>query len=961
MTNTPHSPGQRFKAGWQKIIQTVKGWTLAAWAAICSFFMLVVDKVAGLFGRKRPTQGRRAAGDAMALPVDRMTPESGPFDLAPPEDGDEMWEGRLPFFKPRQKPRNFILTVLMTTIKFFALFLVVGGFAVCGVVFGVAKAYLSSTPTLDISQIEEQSQTSFLYDVNGNLITTFAGIENRVWANYEEIPKVMLDAVVSIEDERFYSHNGVDYKRIVGAFFHNLTSSSTQGGSTITQQLIKMRILTPDQTYKRKLQEAYLAMQLEKEYSKEDILEAYLNTIHLGGSNYGVKAAAKDYFGLEDLSQMTIRQAAMLAGIAKSPYAYDPRRNFYGSGNPLNTQTRTNIVLKAMYENGYITKEEYDAALVEDVAVLEKSESQEMYDMPYFVEYAIYDVVTHMLRKGGLPDNDSNRSAMESKLRTGGYNIYLTVDPTLQKAAEEQVANWGSYPRMRDSKDAQSADGTIQPQCGSAVVDYHNGHLAVVIGGRETPTVKKAQNRAYQTHMPVGSSIKPIAVYAPALDKGASPATILYNVPARIPGWGTDKGYPSNYGGGGFSGPTTMRVGLRKSLNVVAAATLMQYVGVEDSYNYLVSMGVKSTINKDGPGLALGTSGITPIEMAGCFGTLANLGEYVEPVSFTRIEDNEGNLVLDVTETQVRRQVFKQTTSWMITDLLEDAVQNGTGSRANWSGMHVAGKTGTNSDYRGVFFAGYTPYYAGALWVGSDEYKPLYSGAQGGRDAAPLWRQIMKTIHDIQELPDKEILDVSAEDLGLVRGTVCSVSGKKPNGSCETVTDWFAPGTLPTTTCDMHITLTYCSDSNKLAGPYCPESSKVSRPAVVIGENTTLNGLSASQLSGYIPNAVSGIPDALTQETIQPGSEAYEKYYCDIHTKEWSDNQGQFQALLPQAQSLLSQASGLLAQLQDTDPGLASSLQSAITNLNNQMGGTDLAGLQSAYDALRGLVGSLSG
>ena len=340
---------------------------------------------------------------------------------------------RFSLFKPRTKETNFLLSVLMTTIRMLLVLVLLVGVSGTGLVVGIAKAYVDTAPVLDLSQFDQQSQTSFIYDRNGNLITDFKGSENRIHASLDEIPERLQNAFIAIEDTRFREHNGVDVKRIVGAFVYNFTGSgSTQGGSTITQQLIKQTILTSEQTYKRKIQEAYLALQLETVYTKDQILEEYLNVIYLGNSSYGVKVAAQDYFG-KDLSELTIRECAMLAGLNKNPYGYNPRLNYYSRNKAEVTDKRTNDVLAAMYNAGYISESEYNQALNEQVNVLEVSPlASKMYDNAYYVEYAIYDVTTHMLRMYNLEDTTANRNKMEHQLRTGGYHIYTAMDAELQ-------------------------------------------------------------------------------------------------------------------------------------------------------------------------------------------------------------------------------------------------------------------------------------------------------------------------------------------------------------------------------------------------------------------------------------------------------------------------------------------------------------------------------------------------
>ncbi len=263
--------------------------------------------------------------------------------------GKESTDGDESIFQPRTKEPNFFLTVIVTTMKMFLVLFIIVGVSGAGAVLGIAKAYVETTPTLDVGKIEDQAQTSFIYDGEGNLITDFSSTENRVWATIDEIPQQLQDAFIAVEDVRFRSHQGVDIKRLFGAFVNNLKNETVQGGSTITQQLIKNTMLSPEQTYKRKIQEAYLSLELEKHYTKDQILEAYLNTIHLGESNYGVKAAAKDYFNKE-LDELTLMECATLAGTTKNPYLYNPRKNLYDSkrNEEITTIARTLCSMKCM-------------------------------------------------------------------------------------------------------------------------------------------------------------------------------------------------------------------------------------------------------------------------------------------------------------------------------------------------------------------------------------------------------------------------------------------------------------------------------------------------------------------------------------------------------------------------------------------------------------------------------------
>ena len=762
-------------------------------------------------------------------------------------------------FKARTKKPNFVLSVSATTIRLSFVLALCVALALLGAVVGIAKAFVDTAPTLDLAALDAQDKTSFIYDSQGNLITDYKGTEDRIMVSIDEIPEMLQNAFIAVEDARFYEHNGVDVKRIVGALVANFTSGSTQGGSTITQQLIKQTVLSSEQSYKRKLQEAYLAMELETRYTKKQILESYLNTIFLGGSYYGVRVAAYGYFG-KSLDQLTLRECAMLAGLTRSPNYYNPRSNFYtrnteGSSTPDITNNRTDYVLRQMRENGLITAQQYNAALDRSTAsVLEKSPaSTDMYAYPHYVEYAISDVVDTFLDLNGLEDTSANRYAMENKLRTGGYSVYLCLDTEIQEIVEDTLANWSNYPRLRDPSDkvyqSRNSDGTYteieQPQAAACVFDYRTGELKAIVGGRYKPTTRKTLNRASGMTMPVGSSIKPLTVYAPAIDLGASPASIAYNMPVPISGWKDSSGkdsWPKNYGGGGYKGPQSFRSALRNSYNTAAAQILMTYVGVSRSVEYLHLMGIPDkNINADPFGLALGSSGLTPVQMAVAFGTIANKGVYQQPLSFSRIVDSNGNVVVDMHQQQDRHQVFKPSTAYLVVDMLKEAVQSGTGTKAKISSQVVAGKTGTNSDSKGVFFAGMTGWYSGSVWIGHDNYKALSSKATGGNAAAPLWQSFMEKIHKEKNLDSREIIDGTPSDYNLVRVTTCGVSGQLATDACyndvngyKTITDYWSADSVPTAYCSMHKSVSVCTESGLLATDYCPSYSVETRGIVLI-------------------------------------------------------------------------------------------------------------------------------
>lgn len=841
------------------------------------------------------TGGKRADEEEL-FPANGGRGERRPYDtgetrLFNASEGNDHQEHE-PLFTERVRRRPFILSLLFTTVRFLLIGVVLAGIAVLGAGIGIARTYIETAPMIDVAQLTRSARTSFIYDKDGELITTLADIEYRDWVDIENIPLKLQQAFIAVEDIRFYKHSGVDFKRLFSAALEIFGNKTASGGSTITQQLIKNKILDNERTYKRKIQEAYLALELEKEISKDDILEAYLNDIHLGESNYGVKTAAMDYYGKE-LDALTNRECAMLASITQNPAYYNPRRNKYQRAESYweALMTRTDRVLGNMYEAGFITKEEYEEALTEDVHIMEVSAQRQMYDMPYFVEYAIYDVVTHMLEQRELEDTKKNRETIENELRTGGYHIHTTVDTEMQHLVQGTIAGWEEYPKLQDPskgiKTEQTSAGkiieTVEPQAAAVVLDYHSGELRAIIGGREEPTILKGLNRAYQSHMEVGSSIKPLAVYGPALDRGASPATIIANFPAPIDGWNTEQGYPY-IGGSQWIGPTTIRRGITSSLNVVAARTLFEWVTTDVGAQYLREFGA-SKVNPDGPGLALGTSGLTAIQMAAAYGTIAAGGEYKEPLSFTRVLDGQGNVLLDADEVRETKQVYKTSTAYLLVDMLTEAVGSGTGTNAKIKGMTVAGKTGTNADYASVYFAGMTPYYSASLWIGHDDpSNKLLRNTTGGSYAAPLWQAFMSEIHD--GLADKSIIDESPASLGLVRRTTCAVSGLLATDACHAdqtghtpVTDWMLEANAPTESCNMHVSEPICSVSGQIATQYCPETVVSTGSIVLITPGSYFSQFSDEVLLQGLTNYVRTFYSADTYTEF--GSTGN---YCTLHT-----------------------------------------------------------------------------
>ena len=861
-------------------------------------------------------------------------------------------EENQPLFTERRKPHSFLLGVVFTSLKMTVLAFIVVGFIGMGLLLGVVKAYVETTPSLDVAQLTISDYTSYLYDMNGNLISSIADVEYRDWANIEDIPDMLKNAFIAVEDVRFYKHSGVDFKRLFSAALEILGNSNSSGGSTITQQLIKNKVLGSQRNYKRKIQEAYLALELETVVDKDTILEAYLNDVDLGESNYGVKSGAKDYFGKE-LSELTVRECAMLAGLTQAPYRYDPRKNMYQRDKMEVTDERTNQVLSRMYQAGFITKEQYNKALTEQVNIVEVSQQKQMYDMAYFVEYAISDVVTHLLEQRGLSNTTANRNAVENELRTSGYHIYTTVDPTIQKTVQDTISTWENYPSLADTSKSlmveTKEDGTVietvEPQAAAVVMDYHTGELRAIIGGRDEPTVRKGLNRASQSYTEVGSSIKPLSVYGPALDLGYSPGSITYNMDGAISGWTTEKGYPS----GGLDsryGPVTVRRAIVSSLNVPAAHILMDDVTPAIAAQYLYELGAtENKINVDGAGLALGTSGLTPIQMAAAYATIANEGVYQEPLSFTKVLDAEGNVILDADQVRDTHRVFQSSTAWLLVDMLTDAVKTGTGTKAKITDMTVAGKTGTNSDYASVYFAGMTPYYVSTLWIGHDyPVNKLKKGSSGGNEAAPLWQAYMSKIHE--GLEDKSIIEDDPTSLGLVKRTVCSVSGLLATDACKNdedhkpVTEWFLADKAPTEYCDMHVTLNICTAENALATEFCPEDSVQQVSYILIRPDNPLYQFEDEYLLKALPAAVR--TELSTDEFIASMKT------CTVH----ADGSLSIFALKTQSQDLIQQVTDYLNGAANIPQELSDPIKDDIANLQVALSGYQYSEIEPLYQKL---------
>ena len=610
----------------------------------------------------------------------------------------------------------------------------------CAAILGVGYfAFLiKGKPDLILSELDNDMQVSYVYDRNGEEIAMLSGSEKRIKVRLDEVPQDLVDAYVSMEDKRFYTHNGVDVKGVLNAIIGQLTGKSSRGGSTITQQLIKNTYLSSERTYKRKAQEMVLALELERRLSKDEILEYYLNKIFMGENNYGVEAAALDYFG-KHIGEVTLKEAACIVGMTASPNGYNPRTHYD------RFLERGNLVLAEMYEDEKISADEYYLARQEEPVIADEYFDRGLYPYTSFIDFTVKSAAKDLLAKEHVAVNATTLNQAEFRIRTGGYKIYTTLDPQQQSDIQQVVAN---YPYAED-----------YAECSAAVIEHSTGEIVVLIPGREENTVMDGFNRAVDSRQAIGSTAKPIFVYAPFIDLGADTDTIVDDTRTKIQGWNTEQGYPN---GDITNSRITLRYAVETSRNIAAARTLMENVGIDTAYEYLVSMGVDGSHTSRSPaGMGLGADGFTTLEIAGAYATLANDGVYLAPHAYREITDMYDNTVLipDLN----RHRVFSSETAFMITDVLHTTMTNGYGVNANLDWITTAGKTGTHED-KAVTMAGYTHYYTCFLRISSDDDTPIKDTSY--YNSAGLWKQVMTRMH--YGLEDAPIQTKTFDELNIV-------------------------------------------------------------------------------------------------------------------------------------------------------------------------------------------------
>ena len=778
--------------------------------------------------------------------------------------------------------------------------------------FSLMLVWMAQAPALDLDKFDYAS-ASHLVDKNGKYYQELQGSENREPVSIDEIPEIVQLAFVSIEDKRFYEHGGVDFIGTAKAIVGVLTSGSTDGpgGSTITQQLIKLTHLTSETSIKRKVQEWKLSIELEKKLSKEKILEAYLNKVNMSQA-WGIQAGSR-YFFKKDVSQLSIAQAAVLASIINAPSYYNPLKyeDKDGDGDYTlvketnsegkkvlaydeNNKERALAVVKQMYSLNHITQKEYDIAVDElknNKIGLKQNKNQGVYS--YFTDAVYEQVVNDIAKKYNYSKEDASSFVLNN-----GLTIKTTLDPVVQNALEKTAENDSIFPSQSYSASAASSAMSkkkgekieYNPEVGMTVIQNKTGYVAGIVGGRNK-TASLSMNRATQKFQP-GSSTKPLTTYGPGIDSGQITAGTAFNdTSISIGGW-----RPKNSGGGN-QGMMTVRKGLTNSTNTIAVQAMMQ-TGAETIVPYAEKLGLdivkdSDTNDLNPAALALGgyTHGQTTLNMASAYTTFANGGVRQTPIMYTEITDKNGDVIISNKSEKVK--VFEKGTAFIITDILKDVVKGGT-TYISIDGTQVAGKTGTTDENRHAWFCGYTPEYSGAVWYGYDQNVVtvdgntyhLNIGTYGGSTNGPaaFWKNAFSEIYSKKKVSNSQFAsqpdDVYQAAVDGVSGkSPTSLSSQDPRGS-KVYSEYFLTGKGPNGKDDIHVSASICSASKKKATKYCPKDlvkksvlldlSKITYPPGVTGKNE-VGSQAKYSLKGKCDIHNKGTAQALTI-TISPGT-----------------------------------------------------------------------------------------
>ena len=704
----------------------------------------------------------------------------------------------------------------------FSLRFIFGIIIIIFVLFSAYLVYLSQTlPSLSELENPKLEEATKIYSDNGELIDKFY-LKNRTRVTFENIPKDLINALIATEDRRFYNHWGVDIQRIFQAFIKNIISLNLkkEGASTITQQLARNLYLNSrETTLNRKLREAMTAIQIEKTYTKQEILSYYFNTVYFGKGAYGIEAAAETYYD-KTAKDLTLEESATLIGLLKSPSKYDP------TVNPEESKTRRNLVLNSMLEMDFITKETHDATINEPIKTSENTRTRitDVSETSDFTEY-VRQILQQKAEKYGFD------------LYRDGLKVYTTLDTRFQRHAEDAVkeqlssfqktfnSSWkwkgnqeilstaldnfikstDEYKRAKTDADKQKIYDKLKNkesvidsvkelatsiQAAFVVMEPKTGMIRAMVGSNPFTRVKYGLNHVTQVKRQPGSSFKPF-VYTVAIMNGYSPGYEISNEPLSVD-VGGKKWSPK---GGGTGGTIQLRTALTKSVNVPSVRVMMELAPIEKVIDLAHKMGIKSEL-PNFLSLSLGVGEVTPLEMTNAFGTFANEGIWVEPIAITKIEDRNGTLIEQfMPET---KEIFGDDVAYIMNDMMEGVIREGTAtSIGQFFNRPAAGKTGTSQAYTDSWFVGFTPQFVAGVWLGFDDPRIKFGGAYGygGKAAAPIWGRFMKYLYSDNafDFPLEEFLmPKSVEEM-----SICTVTGLLANVSCPKVTDLILKRMLP--------------------------------------------------------------------------------------------------------------------------------------------------------------------
>jgi len=711
------------------------------------------------------------------------------------------------------------------------------GCTIIGLLLGVVVGCILTTDPVEYEIDRETTDyVSYMYNANGEEIGTLKGYSSSVageWVDIEFIPKDLQHAFVAIEDERFYEHDGVDLKRTLSAVAGTvIPGMPDHGGSTITQQLVKNLTGEDERSIPRKVREQWRALQLERELDKDEIMELYLNIIYFANGAYGVQDAAQTYFG-KNVSDLSLAECSFLAGITNSPGKYNPA-TMLGRTNAYDRQV---TILDNMYAQGWINRAQYIDAIQTELVFVSKESSSSSNSSSETVTSSVYsyfmDMVIGDVRED-LMEMGYNRKDANNIIYNSGVQIYTTQDPEIQKIVDEEYCNQSNFPvNTSDSNDPDNAQSAI------VIMDQYTGRVIAVYGGYGKKTGSLSWNRATSIQRQPGSSIKPVLVYGPLVDMGEITATTAMDEePAYLDKSNPDKLWPMNVDHM-YHGLKSARIALYRSYNVFAVNLYKN--NVTSCLQYMKSVGIDRT-GETHLSMALGgfTEGVSPMDMAAAYVPMANGGTYYEPITYTKVLDKDGNVLIDKSAEEGSMIYKNAASSTVMTSMLSSVIYDnrGTGVGARLvdktgATMPAAGKTGTTSDQKDFWFVGYTPYYTCAVWYGYDNQTVISSSESGA--ALKIWKKVMQRIHD--NLEAKNFENYGATE----KVYVCSASGKRATDACwnDPRSSWFVceevfiKGTAPSSYCDLHTTKKVCTvgrdqyGKNYLAGPNCTATKYV--------------------------------------------------------------------------------------------------------------------------------------